>query len=386
MTQGKPAQRSPSPGRGPGMTGTELVMTAVLSLLGAALFVSPVLRGLHLWGVCDWDQHLLYYGFPRWSIIQRGEWPFWNPYACGGNPALANPQSPFLNPAFLVVLPLGVLPGIKLLIWIHAALSIFGAYLLGRRLGGGHVGSWVPAAAYGLSSAYALHLSAGHATWIAMAYLPFALVALHASFDRPLWAPTAGAAAALCLLAGHAYFFVFVLFFAAAWSVLEAASRRSQRPLVAAVLMIAAAGGISAVKLLPMAHFMAGVATFEVPDRSTGDPWLLAYALMGRSQHLRSYEAALSSLPYRWWEYGAYVGPVVLLLGLGYGFLRIRRAWPLMILLAGTFALTLGRGWGAWDAIRLVPALQPPAKIDLSPESDVMGHSAGRTGAALKRC
>ena len=56
-------------------------ISAVLSvLICAPLFVQP--NGV---GHFDWDQHLFYYASVLKSVIEYGQWPFWNPWYCGGN-------------------------------------------------------------------------------------------------------------------------------------------------------------------------------------------------------------------------------------------------------------------------------------------------------------
>lgn len=343
----------------------EIALAAGVALVGAALFVAPVFSGWDRWGINDWDQHQMFYGVPYWSIVQRGEWPFWNPFMCGGNAMLADPQSPFLNPLFAVVVALGVLPGLKILIWLHAALSLFGAWIFARRLGCGRIAAWVPAAAFGFSSAYALHVATGHSTWFAMAYLPLGLCALHAGFERPVWGVAGGAAVALTLFIGNAYLFAYLLLFAGLWALLVAAQRRSWKPVVAMILMTVTTVGFAAVKLLPITDFMGKVTTPEVPDRSSGDLQMLWAMLLGRAQDLTAHAididpgaTQLDAMVWRWWEYGAYIGPVVLLLALGYALRRFRTVWPLCALIVIAVLLSLGNRWGVWDVLRHLPVFE----------------------------
>jgi len=340
-------------------SGREALLAAGIAAAGAVLFVAPIFAGWDLWGIADWDQHQFFYGVSRWSIAERGEAPFWNPFACGGNADLANPQSPALYPLFGVVLAAGVVPGLKILIWLHAVLAAFGAWLLGRVCGCGPVAAWLPAAAFGLSSAYALHLSAGHATWFAMAWLPFAFAGLRVGFERPALAVAGGAAAAMIVLSGNGYLFAFLLLFAALWAVMEAAARRSLRPMAAFAWLLVAAAGLAAVKLVPMAFFLEKVRSLEVRDPSRGSLLLLWHALLGRDQSLRAYEGIHAGQVWLWWEHGAYVGPAIpFLAALGLT-RRPRRLWPLATVAAAALAVTLGRGWGTWDLLRALPAFEP---------------------------
>ena len=65
----------------------------------APLFVHP--NGV---GHYDWDQHLFYYASVLKSVIEYGQWPFWNPWYCGGNVLWQNPQVALLSPAYPLAL------------------------------------------------------------------------------------------------------------------------------------------------------------------------------------------------------------------------------------------------------------------------------------------
>ena len=62
--------------------------------------------------------------------LEFKQFPLWNPYYCGGNAMLANPQSSFLNPLFIFVLTFGEIIGLKLLIFIYLIIGLFGMFLL----------------------------------------------------------------------------------------------------------------------------------------------------------------------------------------------------------------------------------------------------------------
>jgi hypothetical protein len=344
---------------------SECLSAFLICAAGALLFMAPALRRIDAWGIGDWDQHQFLYGVSRWAIADKGEWPFWNPFACGGGPLLADPQSPAFYPLFAFVLLFGVVPGLKILIAIHAALGSFGAWLFARRLGCGALSAWLPAAAYGCSSAYALHLATGHATWMAMAYAPLALAALHAGFERLPRAGLAGAAAAMIVFLGNGYLLVYLFVFAGIWAACESIATRSWRPLLAVAVMGLSASGIAAVKILPFIDFAGRVTSSDVADASGGGPVLIWHALLGRDQSLGAYEGLHSGQAWRWWEYGAYVGPVVPFLAALYAFRRFRCAWTLLAPAAAAILLALGSGWGIWDLLRAMPgfaALRVPSR------------------------
>src|SRR5271170_1198886 len=58
-----------------------------------AIVVAPIFRDMRTLGTHDWDQmeshrYLLYK-----SVHSYGQFPFWNPYACGGHPSWAGIES-----------------------------------------------------------------------------------------------------------------------------------------------------------------------------------------------------------------------------------------------------------------------------------------------------
>jgi hypothetical protein len=190
-----------------------------------------------------------------------------------------------------------------------------------------------------------------------MAYVPFALAGLRAGFDGPARALAGGAAAALIPLAGNGQLFAFLLLAAGAWALLEAISRRSWAPAASALVMAASAAALAAVKLLPLAAYMTRVETLDVPDISSIDPGLLWHALLGRDQSLGAFEGVHAAQDWRWWEYGAYVGPAVPFLAAGWAGRRLRRAWPMAATAVLALVAALGAGWGVWDLLRGIPLL-----------------------------
>jgi hypothetical protein len=135
---------------------------AVIVLIGAALLVVAVLRGVlspgadRLPGI---DSGNLY----AWEVFTRavlsdGHLPFWNPYHFAGTPHLADPQTTVLYPPALVLrwLPVPAFLGwmIALHLWIAGAGTLFAARVL--RLG------WMTASA----SAVAVMLGGSVPGWI----------------------------------------------------------------------------------------------------------------------------------------------------------------------------------------------------------------------------
>jgi hypothetical protein len=51
---------------------------------------------------------------PYYTVTHFHQWPFWNPYKCGGMTMLGNPESGIVTPFFVLFLALGLIPGLIL--------------------------------------------------------------------------------------------------------------------------------------------------------------------------------------------------------------------------------------------------------------------------------
>jgi len=91
----------------------------VIFILISLVVVSPIFKNITYWGTNDWDQHFFYYESARKSIIEYKQFPFWNPWYCGGNALLAHPESSFLYPLFIINLLFGTVVGLKIQIFLH---------------------------------------------------------------------------------------------------------------------------------------------------------------------------------------------------------------------------------------------------------------------------
>src|SRR5208337_3019066 len=87
----------------------------------------------------DWDETIALRWVPYQTITHFLEFPFWNPYKCGGMPMLGNPEGMFATPFLLVDLATGLVAGIYLQIILHIALGFAGAYVLARVMGMGAI-------------------------------------------------------------------------------------------------------------------------------------------------------------------------------------------------------------------------------------------------------
>ena len=121
---------------------------------------------------------------PFYTIRHFHQFPFWNPYECGGMPVLGNPQSSVLTPFLLLDLIYGPVVGARLQIIAQIAIGFGGAFFLARVVGISKFGAIVCACAYGGSSWYYLRAEVGHLTFISGTYRAWSIALLYLASER----------------------------------------------------------------------------------------------------------------------------------------------------------------------------------------------------------
>ena len=268
------------------MTRSRKSMALVCACVAAAvLYHWPILSDWHNLGVLDWDQHLFMQEVPRQTIVRHHQFPLWNPYACGGMPMLANPQSRFLSPTFVLHLLFGVLAAERIEMILHLAVGLVGAFLLARRVGLGAMGATTAAAIMLLNGTYAGTLAAGMTTFMTIAYIPWMFLFALKSLDDARYVWAVAAMSALTFLEGGPYTITLLAPFLAFYFGLESLRQRSLMPLwrvgLAGVLSI----GLAAIKILPSVEFLRQYPKVE-NDYSGYSLWGLANMLFNPNTDL----------------------------------------------------------------------------------------------------
>jgi len=338
----------------------------LLALVAAFAYSHPIFRDFDNWGIQDWDQHLFYHAVPRYTLLRYHQFPFWNPWYCGGAPLLANPQSRFLSPTYLCVLLLGAVRGIKVEILLHLVIGLAGTYRLARGFGTSRCGSVLSASLFVFNSSFALNLTVGMTWFLSTAYLPWAFHFYRRATVDLRWSAASGLSLALVFLGGGIYPLVIALLFLSAYALFSFALERSRtrRALLALLLSVLFAFSLSAVKAIPALMYLKGRPRL-IDDYSGYSLSSLAFSLFSRDQGLVAIERALD--PVRagfvggvsWFmdENGMYVGFAAAALGV-WGFLSRTRRRPALALCA-ILSLWLAFGSRAplslWELIRSLP-------------------------------
>src|SRR5436309_5327415 len=228
---------------------------AALSLLMCApLFAQP--NGV---GHFDWDQHLFYYASVLKSVIEYAQWPFWNPWYCGGNVLWQNPQVALLSPAYPLALVLSLPLAMKVNIVLHYWVGFIGMHLLLRRVV--HVRS-MPIVIYlgcvfVAGGALALHVAEGHSTMLPAFYLPLQLFwccrAMSGGTIRDML--LAAAVTALTVINGGLHIVPLMIVGLGTLALVAAATQWSWRPVVVVAVVGAAGLAYAGPNLVPVVAY-----------------------------------------------------------------------------------------------------------------------------------
>ncbi len=337
----------------------------------STIFAVPLLANFGNWGLYDWDQHLFYHESPRTSILSYGQFPLWNAHYCGGTPLLANPQSPFLSPFFLLVLLFGAVAGLKLQIISYLLLGLFGTFLAARESKAAPIPASLAAVIFMLSSWFALRVRVGHTTFFPFALLPWAFYFYLKSLQKARWLAAAALTLAIMLLSGGIYPFYAAILLLTGYAMLESAEKRKLKPVLLAAAIFALAFFLASVKLLPMLELASGVPAEK--DAQLTSIGIVSKALFSPFQNIEKKDLETGrdaipdgtekelatiegKLPWMWHEYSAYLGMIAAILA-ALSLISYRRNWKLLLLALFFFLLALGdhSPLPIWKLLRAMP-------------------------------
>ncbi len=321
------------------------VIAALTILVPPLVVVGPWLADTSTYGFHDWDVQTSHRFLAKRSLLEHGELPAWNPYACGGFPAWG-----YVESGTILVspwLPLYLFGDIRVALRVEvlgmALLGAVGTYLAAARFTESRGARALVVALFAVNGRWALQAAAGHTWHLAYALLPWALWA----FERAR-APGArlrdvvALAVTLALLVywGGIYPLPHTVLVLGLWSLAACSIDRSPRP----VLVLAVAGalsvGLSAPKLFPM------LATFSRAPRlieSTESLSLGAFVTLLTSREQGFGDRPADVFPYGWHEWGMYIGvPGAVILCAAFVFVSGRREALLKLLGAALVVLGFG--------------------------------------------
>ncbi len=284
----------------------------------------PMFRVLDATGFGDWQLIQHNWEAAYISIARFGEWPLWDPFHCGGISIFRNPESQVFSPFFPLSFAFGTVIAVKIMVWAHVAIGLYGAYRLARdayRLD--VLPSATAAFVWACSGCIAWDGAGGHATFLPFLFTPW--VPWLVRTERPATAATAWLALlfVVTLFEGGTYplpFFALLLAFELGARAIRERSLRTPLGIGAGVLALTAAAG--AIRIVPSVLALREFPR-QVPNNDAVSLREVLVMLTARDHPWR-----VPGHPFVWAEYGSYVG------------------WSVVIVAA------LGAAWVAWRGPR----------------------------------
>ena len=337
-------------------------VTTALALLLAAIATASIWRHpASLASSYDWRYFQTTLEAARRSFVWFAQVPLYNPWMCGGEPQLANPQSLAGSPAMLFIVLFGVALGQKLMLLAFVSAGIDGSYRLARSLSLSFYGAATAAASFGLCGWIVLHFGIGHVSFFGAALIPHLLWTYVRAKDDPRFVIGAGLVLAVIVTQGGNSTAAMAGIALSVVAIADALVTRRTRPLVILVAAALAGVALSAYRLFPAAEFAIVHPRHTTENDRQGVVELLqsAFTLLG-SGKLRGHRYAIHEygwrLPFLAW-------PLALLGVIACA--RTPRPPATMIAIVAVLAvagigIALGDTWpyGPWWVMRQLPVLR----------------------------
>jgi hypothetical protein len=302
----------------------------------------------------DWRLFETWLEAGRRSIVWYHQLPLWNPWTCGGQVYLANPQSLVATPTFLLVLIFGTALGAKLTLVTYYFCAFDGMYRLARHYGNSILGSMLAAILTGTGGWFALHFSEGHCTFFGAALFPYAMLFYRrAVAELPRikweWCIPLGAIAAWIAGDGGTSTPPMCIVILMTLATIDAIAQRTPRPYLP--LIVAAAVGVlvGAVRVLPAMEFVLDHPR-HLFESDANSPWDMI-----RNAYLWKGIEPVQGKRYWFHEYSWRL-PYITLPLLAWS-LAVRRAWKvwIFILVGGVIVAGGALPYGPWWLLHHLP-------------------------------
>jgi hypothetical protein len=325
-------------------------LPALLFLSLSFFFCLPLLKELYSSCSGDWDYFMSLYEVPSITLFEYRQFPLWNPYWGGGTSLIGNPQAGYLSPIFLLTSFFGVVAGLKIAVWLHTFLGLWGMWVLSGYLGITGPARLAPSFIFMFSGTWALHIAAGHVVWLPAALLPFFFLMFLKGLENRWWLLAAATMESIMFYEGGTYVFAFSLLFVFVYVAVYSIEIRSLHPLVALLIANAIAAGLSAPKLLPVIELLQS----HPRPTDTGSSLPLEIYVSFFMDRFKGLERSVNNTG--WWAFGSYLGVVVIALYL-FSFRLFKKNKALII--SSLFLLLLSMGnfsvFSPWQILHNLP-------------------------------
>jgi hypothetical protein len=325
-------------------------------LLAAWYFQDGLSHPNHTGGAPDWTYFTSHHTSAWKTWTEYGEFPAWNPYACGGIPAVGNAQDNVLSPAFLLTLVFGLGPGLKLGWLLLFIVGLEGTYRYARHKRALGFGAVAAAVVFCFNSRFAYLWHDGQPAMIGFILAPWVLLGFEKGMADLRWSALGGAFMAWVFVEGGAVptpMVAVVLGLMLAFHTLVRLFRRDPevrwyRPLLSFAVLGLVAAALSGPRLLPVAQTLIEFPRTWLQKESYSVDHILR--MLFESKDPGGYSGPGT----------AYVGFIPAALFLGAVLLRDRIAAGLALWAVVSLALAMGDGgwFHLYDVVRKLPLLE----------------------------
>ena len=335
----------------------------IIFLIISIVFASPIFKNIHYHGIHDMGEFEFYHAVPRETILQYQQIPLWNPYQCGGQVLLGDPQSLFLSPTFLMNLVFGTIIGIKIKIFAYLLAGLYGMFQLSKHLKIKGVSAYLPPFTFMLSSIYPLHIVDGMLWILPIAYIPWAILFYLKTGKK--YAIYTAITLSLMFLEGGTYILIHTILFIGIYSFLKDIQEKRILNTKKVFAIIALTLLICSVKLLPMMEFILEH-PHKLRDYSGFSVNSFIHSVFDRDQKLLSEryfsdnKGFLFGMSWFWVSNGMYIGFIPFILYLA-GLAKLRKK-HLPIIVTSLIFLWLSFGHRApvsiYGLMRMLPGFE----------------------------
>ncbi len=363
------------------------VRLVALAALGQALAVVawwPMLAAYPNTQNGDGQAYHEYLEAARVSVARYREFPFWNPYQCGGNPLWDNPQSFAGAPLLWLTFVLGTTRTLEIWILVHVALGFVCMWVFARHeLRLGRLSTFVAAGAWAFSGFHQHHGSGGHLTFAPFVFFPLALLLWRRAERDARCAVGLGLLVALMFYEGAVYPLPHLAVLLGAETFTRALPVRRMPAIAAAAGIVGVVSfTVAACRLLPVLDQLRQHRRVMAPDVDA-----LQWTTLKDMFLARAHGRNVPGQQYVWTEYGTYLGPIILLLaGIGMA-VGATEAWWMLALTGLTFALMCGHfaAFAPWSLLHgHVPPFQE-MRVPSRFRAEVSMFLAAFAGIAVER-
>lgn len=229
-------------------------------LLGAWFLWEPLSSPTFTGHAHDWAYFMHHAHSAYLSLAVHHQIPSWDPYFCGGIPALGSLQNNVVAPSFLFPLVFGLMAGLRIGFLAFFVAGMEGTYRLTRHLGVRGAGAFASALVFCFSGRFVQLFHDGHTPFLAFLLTPWALLCLEKGLRSWRWTAAGAAVMTLVFLEGGAVPLPIISVLMLVWSLCRAlallitpeSDLPAHRPLVVLAAMAAISLGLSAFRLIPV--------------------------------------------------------------------------------------------------------------------------------------